>query len=110
MDIHAFVQNFIRTSNAYDLDGYLILFHEDATLEDVAVGETFTGHERIREYFTTYFIEYETQTELTKLDIKAGSAYIEADFSGNFAKDKLKGSFEFIFRDSKIAEAKADLI
>lgn len=110
MDIHAFVQKFIQTSNAYDLDGYLALFHEHATLEDVAVGETFIGHEGIKDYFNTYFIEYETQTDLTKLDIHGDSVHIEADFSGNFSKDKLKGYFEFVFQHDKIAQAKANLI
>ena len=65
MDIHAFVQYFIQTSNAYDLNGYLALFKEHATLEDVAVGETFIGHKGTKDYYNTYFIEYETQTELT---------------------------------------------
>ena len=110
MDIHAFVQKFIQTSNAYDLDGYLALFHEHATLEDLAVGETFIGHEGIKDYFNTYFVGNQTHTDLAKLDINGGSVYIEADFSGNFSKDKLKGYFEFVFQGDKIAQTKANLI
>jgi hypothetical protein len=83
---------------------------QDAVLDDPSVGSTFIGHEGIEEYFTTYFIGYQTQTKLLKLSIQGTeNAYVEVAFSGNFPEGNLRGTFDFNFKDQKIAFVKADL-
>jgi hypothetical protein len=83
---------------------------EDAILNDPSVGKTFRRHTGIREYFTSYFIGYNTQTELLKLNIYRNKAYLEVEFTGKFPEGKINGSFDFTFKGDKIESVKADLI
>jgi ketosteroid isomerase-like protein len=110
MDITSFVSDWINKGNAYDTEGYLESYWEDAVLDDPSVGRTFKGHAGIREYFTSYFIGYQTQTRLVKLDIQDNKAYLEVEFTGTFSEGKIGGLFDLTFREGKIATAKADLL
>jgi ketosteroid isomerase-like protein len=110
MDIKAFLFDWIETSNNYDIEKYLDKYQEDAILDDPSVGRKFIGHKGIREYYTSYFIGYKTQTKLIKLKMADNSAHVEVEFTGEFPEGKIGGMFDFTFRDGKIAEAKADLI
>jgi ketosteroid isomerase-like protein len=111
MNIRSFITGWIKTSNAYDTEKYLSFFHEDAILDDPSVGRKFIGHKGIREYFTSYFIGYKTQTRLVKLSIHGDEkAYLEVEFTGEFPEGKIGGSFDFIFVKDKISFVKALLI
>lgn len=110
MDIKAFVLDWIEISNSYNVEKYLEKYLLDAVLDDPSVGRTFMGHTGIREYYTSYFIGYKTQTKLIKLDVKDNSAHLEVEFSGEFPEGKIGGMFDFTFKNGKIAKAKADLI
>lgn len=111
MDIEAFIRDWMRLSNAYDTEGYLEKWHEDALLDDPSVGRIFKGRPGIRTYFENYFIGHHTQTRLMKLNrISDTRASIEVEFSGEFPEGKIGGMFDFTFKDGKIAKAKADLI
>lgn len=110
MDIAAFIEDWIAVSNAFDTEKYLTKYKADAVLDDPSVGRKFIGHEGIRDYFTSYFIGYKTQTRLVKLNINHNEAYLEVEFRGTFPEGKIGGVFNFVFDKGKIAEAKANLI
>lgn len=110
MDIKSFIADWIRLSNAFDTDQYLEKYSEDAVLDDPSVGRKFIGHVGIKEYFTSYFIGYKTQTRLVKLEINDNEAHLEVEFTGEFPEGKIGGMFDMVFKDGKIASVKADLI
>ncbi|UKT62755.1 nuclear transport factor 2 family protein [Pedobacter mucosus] len=110
MDIKTFITNWIEVGNSYNTEKYLDFFLDDAVLDDPSVGRIFVGYDGISEYYTSYFIGYETQTELMKIDIKENSTYVEVEFTGKFPEGKIGGSFELNFSNEKIASIKADLI
>lgn len=110
MDIQAFLTDWIEASNNYDIPKYLDKYLPDAILDDPSVGKTFQGHKGIEAYFTNYFIDYNTQTKLIRLDSSGPNAYIEVEFTGTFPEGKIGGSFDFTFKNDKIATVKAALI
>lgn len=110
MDINAFLSDWLEASNSYNTGKYLAKYLEDAVLEDPSVGRKFVGHDGIREYYTSYFIGYKTQTRLVKLDIEDDNTHLEVEFTGEFPEGKIGGTFDFTFKDQKIATVIADLI
>ncbi|MDP9955237.1 ketosteroid isomerase-like protein [Epilithonimonas hungarica] len=110
MNIESFIKDWIAVSNSYDTGKYLEFYLEDAIVDDPSVGRKFIGHSGIKDYFVSYFIGYQTQTELRKLRIKDNSAFLEVEFTGDFPEGKIGGSFDFTFKNDKIGFVKADLI
>jgi len=111
MNIQTFIHEWIAVGNAFDTERYLGFYLEDAVLDDPSVGEVFKGRKEIKKYFDSYFIEYNTLTELVSLDlINNNQALIEVKFSGNFSEGKIGGLFDITFKEGKIAFVKADLI
>nr|WP_294869691.1 nuclear transport factor 2 family protein [uncultured Pedobacter sp.] len=110
MDIKSFISDWISLSNAFDTNKYLQKYNPDAILDDPSVGRKFIGHAGIKDYFTSYFIGYNTHTRLIKLDINNNEAHLEVEFTGEFPEGKTSGIFDMIFKDGKIATVKADLI
>jgi hypothetical protein len=110
MDIKSFISDWISLSNAFDTDKYLQKYSTNAILDDPSVGRKFIGHAGIKDYFTSYFIGYNTHTRLTKLDINNNEAHLEVEFTGEFPEGKIGGIFDMTFKDGKIATLKADLI
>jgi ketosteroid isomerase-like protein len=93
MDIKTFVEDWIKAANCYDTEKYLSFYCQNAVLDDPSVGSTF-----------------QTQTKLLKLSIQGTeNAYVEVAFSGNFPEGNLRGTFDFNFKDEKIAFVKAEL-
>lgn len=109
MDIKTFIIDWLEISNSYNTENYLAKYLEDAVLDDPSVGRKFVGHKEILEYYTSYFIDYKTQTELVMLDIQDNNAHIEVEFTGEFPEEKIEGSFYFTFKNGKIATLIADL-
>lgn len=110
MDIKSFLLDWIEVSNSYNTEKYLDKYHRDAVLDDPSVGKKFVGHEGIKEYYTSYFIGYKTQTTITKLEINNNNAYMEVEFTGEFPGGKISGMFDFTFKQAKIQKVKADLL
>jgi hypothetical protein len=110
MNIQEFIADWIALSNAFDTEKYLAKYKEDAVLDDPSVGRKFIGRKGIRDYFTSYFIGYKTQTRLVKLNINNNEAYLEVEFTGEFPEGKIRGSFDMVFNGGKIESVKADLI
>ncbi|QPH39111.1 nuclear transport factor 2 family protein [Pedobacter endophyticus] len=110
MDINEFIKEWLSKSNNYETEKYLQLWQEKAVLDDPSVGQIFKGHPGIRNYFENYFIGYKTQSRLLKLDILSDNeAHIEVEFTGEFPEGKIRGTFDFTFKDGKINKAKAAL-
>ena len=110
MDTAILLQDWIAISNSFDTERYLGKFLEDAVLDDRSVGRKFVGHKGIKEYYTSYFIGYKTQTKIMELLIDGNTAHLEVEFTGEFPEGKIGGLFDFVFRDEKIALVKADLM
>lgn len=110
MDIKLFLDNWIAASNSYNIEKYKEFYLPDAVLDDPSVGRKFVGIEGVLEYYTSYFIGYKTQTRLLKIKSKKNSTYIEVEFTGEFPEGRISGSFDFTFKQGKIATVKADLI
>ena len=108
--IKQLVDDWIAAGNKYDTELYLQKYQPDAVLDDPSVGEKFTGHAGIRDYFTRYFIGYQTQTRLVKLTIQNNKAHLEVEFKGKFPEGTICGLFDMTFADQKIAAVKANLI
>src|SRR5687768_8057916 len=110
MDIKSFISEWIGLSNAFDADKYLEKYREDAVLDDPSVGKKFIGQDGIRDYFTSYFVGYKTQTRLVKMDIHNNEAHLVVEFTGKFPEGKIGGIFDLTFKEGKIATVQADLI
>ncbi|MBE9600718.1 nuclear transport factor 2 family protein [Pedobacter sp. MC2016-24] len=111
MNIEIFIGNWIAASNAFDTEKYLEFYLPDAILNDPSVGRKFEGHKGIKKYFDSYFIGYNTQTAQLKIKIfDDENAHLEVQFTGDFPEGKIRGTFDFKFKDGKIAYVMADLI
>jgi len=111
MQIKTLINDWITASNAFDTKKYLELYLDDAVLDDPSVGRKFVGHEGIKEYFQSYFIGYNTRTEVVKLKIHDEQhAHLEVKFTGDFPEGTIWGTFDFAFKNKKIETVKADLI
>jgi len=105
MDIKIFVQEFIAAINAYDTKKYLDLWQEDAVLEDKSIKQLYKSQEGVKKYFEKYFVGYKTQTRLIKLSIvNEQQAHVEVQFTSY----NQPGTFDFVFKEGKIASAVAD--
>lgn len=111
MDIKSFLEDWLAAANAYETNVFLDKWHENAVLDDPSVGKVFKGRSEIRIYFENYFIGYQTQTRLIQLDIlNDNEAHMKVEFTGDFPGNKIRGFFDFTFKNHKIMTAKADLI
>ncbi|MEQ5843021.1 nuclear transport factor 2 family protein [Paraburkholderia acidicola] len=82
------VETFIQTTNAFDVDGALVLFTSDAVIEDVSVGDAFVGTEGIRLYLEQFFVGYKTASKLLSLEqLDNFNAVARLDFTGNFGHE-----------------------
>ncbi len=107
--VNTLVRDFIRATNAFDVEAALRLFAADAVIEDASVGDTFVGAARIRAYLETYFVRHHTVTTLISSEV-SGGRHVEArvEFTGDFGHEtgvlKLR-----IDTDGRIERIDADL-
>ncbi|NTF40027.1 nuclear transport factor 2 family protein [Agrobacterium rubi] len=82
------IENFIRATNAFDVDGALSLFAVDAVIDDVSVGDAFVGTEGVRRYLERFFVGYNTHSELLSLESPDEfNAVVRLDFTGDFGHE-----------------------
>ena len=82
------IENFIRATNAFDVDGALSLFAADAVIDDVSVGDSFVGTEGVRRYIERFFVGYNTHSELLSLESPDEfNAVLRLDFTGDFGHE-----------------------
>lgn len=104
------ITEWIAATNTHDTDRYLSHFTDDAVLDDVSVGRAFTGPTEIAEYFTSYFIGYNTHTTLVRIDPEGGYIHVEVDFTGDFPGGRTGGIFDITFSGTKLHRVTADLL
>lgn len=111
MNIAKLINDWIAASNAFNTKMYLEFYSPDAILDDPSVGKQFKGHKGIKEYFDRYFIGYDTHSKIVKLEILDNEkAHLEVEFTGDFPEGKIGGTFDFTFKNEKIALVKANLL
>lgn len=103
------IGRWIDAMNSHDIDAYLSHFTADAALDDPSVGERFVGHEGIGDYFTRYFIGYNTTTRLVSITPRGDQLHVEVDFTGDFPGGQTGGLFDLDVAGDKIAYVHADL-
>ncbi|MGV1822421.1 nuclear transport factor 2 family protein [Agrobacterium tumefaciens] len=82
------IENFIRVTNAFDLDGALSLFAVDAVIHDVSVGDAFVGTEGVRRYIERFFVGYNTRSELLSMEnLDDLNTVVRLDFTGDFGHE-----------------------
>jgi hypothetical protein len=82
------VENFIKTTNAFDIDGALSLFASEAVIDDVSVGDAFEGREGVRRYLDRFFVGYNTRSRLLSIEnLDDFNAMVRLDFSGDFGHE-----------------------
>ncbi len=82
------VENFIQTTNAFDVDGALSLFAADAVIDDVSVRDAFVGIEGVRRYIERFFVGYNTRSELLSMKNRDDfNAVVRLDFTGDFGHE-----------------------
>jgi ketosteroid isomerase-like protein len=82
------IENFIRATNAFDVDGALSLFAADAVIDDVSVGDSFVGTEGVRRYIERFFVGYNTRSKLLSLEkLDDFNAVVRLDFTGDFGHE-----------------------
>jgi hypothetical protein len=110
MDIQRFLQEWLMASNNYDTENYITFYDKEAVLEDVTLGETFSGHNGIIRYFKIHFIGYGTQTAIRSINtIDSSHVKIDAVFDGDSFQG-LEGVFDLNFENGKIKMAKCYLV
>ena len=82
------VENFVRTANAFDIEGTLALFAPNSVIDDVSVGDAFKGHDGVRLYLEQFFVGYNTSSKLLFLDQPDDhNAVVRLGFTGDFGHE-----------------------
>jgi len=88
VDMNKIMKQFIKATNAFDVDVALKLFADDAVIDDVSVGEKFKNSKGVRTYLEKFFVGYHTVTRLESLEILDDRhAKAQVDFTGNFGHE-----------------------
>jgi len=113
----AFIEKYIRSYNAFDVDTLLLLIHPEIDFKNISGGEvnaTAFGMDEFRclvEQSKELFSN--RKQTITEFKIQKGQVFIEVDYEAVLVADlpngmkageilRLKGRSEFTFRDGKI--------
>ncbi len=95
-DTKKIIQQFIKATNAFDVEVALALFTANAVIDDVSVGEKFKGTKGVRNYLEKFFAGYKTKTKLVFLEMPNElHANAKVDFTGDFGHET--GVLNFTF-------------
>jgi ketosteroid isomerase-like protein len=82
------IKQFIKASNAFDVEAALTLFAGDAIIDDVSVGEKFKNAAGVQKYLEKFFIGYKTVTRLISIEASDTlNAKAQVDFTGDFGHE-----------------------
>lgn len=88
IDITKIINQFIKSSNAFDVETALKLFADNAVIDDVSVGDKFENSKGVRKYLETFFVGYKTVTKLESIKVLDNqNANAQVDFTGNFGHE-----------------------
>lgn len=86
--MESLIDSFIRTANAFDVDGTLALFGPNAVIDDISVGAAFTGRDGVRQYIERFFVGYNTKSRLLSVEEEGSlTAVARLDFTGDFGHE-----------------------
>lgn len=78
----------LAATNAFDVEGVLALFTQDAVIDDPSTGHRFDGQAGVRDYIERFFIGYHTVTRLLSIEHLAPDlARVRVDFTGDFGHE-----------------------
>jgi uncharacterized protein (TIGR02246 family) len=103
------IARWIAAMNTHDTDTYLSYFTADAVLDDPSVGERFDGHDGIADYFTRYFIGYNTTTRLVRVTARGEELHVDVHFTGDFPGGQTDGVFDVRVTGDRFSFVHADL-
>lgn len=104
------ITNFINAANNYDTQGFLATFSNDAIIKEDSLGKLLVGKNEIQHYFESYFIDYQTQTEILTYTTSENIIDMKVLFTGNFPGGEINGLFKFSLNDEgQISNLEADL-
>jgi hypothetical protein len=82
------VENFIKTTNAFDIDSALSLFASETVIDNVSDGDAFEGREGVRRYLERFFVGYNTRSRLLSIEnLDDFNAIVRLDFTGDFGHE-----------------------
>ncbi|MEB2846505.1 nuclear transport factor 2 family protein [Rhizobiales bacterium RZME27] len=82
------VENFMGATNAFDMEGTLALFAQNAVIDDVSVGDAFVGKGGVRTYLERFFVGYNTASKLISVkELDSFNATVRLDFTGDFGHE-----------------------
>lgn len=88
VNIKQVIQQFINTTNKFDVDAALALFADDAVIDDVSVGKKFKNITGVRKYLEKFFVGYHTVTKLGSMKVIGNrQAEAQVDFTGDFGNE-----------------------
>jgi ketosteroid isomerase-like protein len=86
--MHDLIQRLIAATNAFEVDAALALFAPDAVIDDVSVGEEFSGTQGVRDYLERFFVGYNTVSKILAIEeLGERSAKVRLDFTGDFGHE-----------------------
>lgn len=83
------IQQFINATNDFNVEAALALFASNAVIDDVSVGEKFSGTAGVRTYLEKFFVGYHTVSKLESVEVfddRRAKAHV--DFTGDFGHEK----------------------
>lgn len=87
-DFHPIVQTLIKATNAFDANVAVALFTPNAVIDDPSTGESFEGHDGVRDYIERFFVGYHTVTLLLSVtNLGDRRARVRVDFTGDFGHE-----------------------
>ena len=87
-NINKIIKQFIKLSNAFDVETTLTLFADNAVIDDVSVGEKFKNTTGVRKYLEKFFVGYKTVTKLESVEVIDNlNANAQVDFTGDFGHE-----------------------
>lgn len=110
-ELPAVVFLYIESSNKHDTEGYINTFSDQAVVIEKSIGKDLSGKEELKDYFQTYFVEYDTDTEIVEYSyFPDGRIDMKVLFRGDFSEKETMGSYVFTLKDDLIAVLEADLL
>lgn len=87
-DMQELVRTLIDATNAFDVEAALALFAPNAVIDDVSVGDKFSGSAGVRNYLERFFVGYHTVSKVLSVEMLGDRrAMVRLDFTGDFGHE-----------------------
>lgn len=104
------ITKYIEMSNDYNVQEYVSTFSTDAIIKERSLGKTLLGKKDIEQYFNTYFINYQTHTEIKQFTAIDNFIDMKVIFRGDFPEGEIGGIYKFTLNhNGLISILEADL-